>query len=547
MRDGGSTQMMEIHLMPQHSRRARRYGARHLAAALTLGAAMVSGAQAAKIGHARVVSAPDAPLQVLIPLLELTPDELASMRVTLADEAAWQRAGLRPPTPLNSITMQFEPVKGAAHGAIRLRSTQALSASTVDILFDLSSSSGQRQVQISILVPAHGAALPVESAAAGAPAGSRIASRSAGRSVTVKPGDTLFDIAGRYALADADRYQMLAALWRSNPRAFIQNNMNLVRSGAALQIPDAAAVLAEDPAKARALYTEQLEAYRLYRARVAAQTGGAALHANAGVSGGRVTTPTPAAETVQPPAQDQVRLSRNADSAQEQADARVSQAKELADAQERIAVLQGNVDALSQAAGKTPAAPAAGAGSTAASNVTATAPSAGSAALKAAADSVGSAANNKDAGAGAETGAAQSAVEAAAPLANAPLGPVTASTPSAEPAAVVNTQTYPESDQDWTDRLPSWLTDNLLVIVTGSLAFIVFVLAWLLRRAGARRADEEEAYSVAEGLYSEDAYDDYEQTGSLDPAMLSRKLDSIDLDLAHPPSDGSYSHGRPRA
>src|SRR3546814_9082273 len=46
-------------------------------------------------------------------------------------------------------------------------------------------------------------------------------------SVAVRSGDNLFRIARRNAVADASIYQMLVALWRANPQAFIQNNMNL--------------------------------------------------------------------------------------------------------------------------------------------------------------------------------------------------------------------------------------------------------------------------------------------------------------------------------
>ena len=70
--------------------------------------------------------------------------------------------------------------------------------------------------------------------------------------------------------------------------------------------------------------------------------------------------------------------------------------------------------------------------------------------------------------------------------------------------------------------MPGWLADNLLAVVTAVLAIVVLIVAWLLRRAGARRADEDEA------SYGEPAFDS---------AALNRKLEGISLDLDQPPTD----------
>jgi len=80
--------------------------------------------------------------------------------------------------------------------------------------------------------------------------------------------------------------------------------------------------------------------------------------------------------------------------------------------------------------------------------------------------------------------------------------------------------------------MPGWLADNLLAIVTVVLALIIFVVAWVLRRAGARRSEDEEPYD-----YSEPA------VPALDHTALNRKLDTINLDLDQPPPD-EPSYGR---
>ena len=93
--------------------------------------------------------------------------------------------------------------------------------------------------------------------------------------------------------------------------------------------------------------------------------------------------------------------------------------------------------------------------------------------------------------------------------------------------------TAPTNAKDLTSGMPGWLADNLLVIVTAVLALIAFAIAWLLRRAGARRGDDdEETYA-----YNEPA---------LDTAALNRKLDTINLDLDEPPTDEPRRVSGPR-
>lgn len=248
---------------------ARRSQALSWALVLALGAG-ATGAEAARLGHARVVSPPGAALQVVVPLLELSADDLATLQVSLADEAAWRQAGLTPPVPLSSATVRIEPGADASRRNVRISSSQPPAGNAVDVLLDLRSGAGQRQVQVTVLVPPRGSAARVAPASVGTPAP---AGQASAGSIDVRRGDTLFGIAQRNAVAGASVYQMLVALWRANPEAFIQNNMNLVRAGETLDIPDAATVRAIDPAEARRIFAQHAEAFARYRGRAGAGRG----------------------------------------------------------------------------------------------------------------------------------------------------------------------------------------------------------------------------------------------------------------------------------
>ncbi|MFY3841138.1 FimV/HubP family polar landmark protein [Achromobacter xylosoxidans] len=594
--------------MTQRSRQvkhARRLKALQWAIALAIGASACSPALAMRVGHSRVVSAPGAPLQALVGLQELTPDEIASLRVSVADEASWQRAGLKPPAPLASLVVRVEDGMDPTRKNLRVRSTQAPSGGAVDLLLDISSSSGQRQVQVSILVPLRGAGAEVSPAAVGTP--SR-ASGTAG-SVNVKSGDTLFAIAQRNAVPNASIYQMLVALWRANPDAFIQGNMNLVRAGQKLAIPDAATVRAVDPAEARRIFNEHAEAFARYRARL-----GAAAGANPSVvkgqdaASGTVARPgdTGVATASQP--QDRVRLSSGqaqggaTAQADAQADQRASDARAMADAQGRVNQLQSNVDELNKAVagqggatgtpgaagaaganGATGGAGAAGAsgtsGSTGAADALGTPGTTGAAGASGTPGSTGAAGASGTPGAtgaagasgtpgatgaagasgtpGAPGAAGASGTPGATGAAGASGSPGASGTPGAVGAtgapglsgtpgaagpstaaaqqdkAAAQASADKNKDKDLTSSMPAWLADNLLVIVTAVLALIAFAIAWVLRRAGARRGDDdEETYAYNEPV--------------LDAAALNRKLDSISLDLDEPPTDEPRPVGGPR-
>lgn len=540
--------------MTQRSRQvkhARRLKALQWAIALAIGASACSPALAMRVGHSRVVSAPGAPLQALVGLQELTPDEIASLRVSVADEASWQRAGLKPPAPLASLVVRVEDGMDPTRKNLRVRSTQAPSGGAVDLLLDISSSSGQRQVQVSILVPLRGAGAEVSPAAVGTP--SR-ASGTAG-SVNVKSGDTLFAIAQRNAVPNASIYQMLVALWRANPDAFIQGNMNLVRAGQKLAIPDAATVRAVDPAEARRIFNEHAEAFARYRARL-----GAAAGANPSVvkgqdaASGTVARPgdTGVATASQP--QDRVRLSSGqaqggaTAQADAQADQRASDARAMADAQGRVNQLQSNVDELNKAVagqgGATGAPGAAGAaGANGATGGAGAAGASGTPGATGAAGASGTPGATGAAGASGSPGATGAAGASGTPGAVGATGaPGLSGTPGAagpstaaaqQDKAAAQASADKNKDKDLTSSMPAWLADNLLVIVTAVLALIAFAIAWVLRRAGARRGDDdEETYAYNEPV--------------LDTAALNRKLDSISLDLDEPPTDEPRPVGGPR-
>ena len=88
---------------------------------------------------------------------------------------------------------------------------------------------------------------------------------SASGEVRVAQGDTLFEIARDNRAAGVTTEQMMLALLEANQQAFINGNINLVRAGSILRIPDSASVGGVSQAQALSEVADQEQLWREYR------------------------------------------------------------------------------------------------------------------------------------------------------------------------------------------------------------------------------------------------------------------------------------------
>ena len=85
----------------------------------------------------------------------------------------------------------------------------------------------------------------------------------------VRPGDTLYRVAGRNPAQGVSLDQMLVGLYRSNPDAFIDSNVNRLRAGSVLTVPAADEVRDVSTGDVKRLLTAQSADFSAYRARLA--------------------------------------------------------------------------------------------------------------------------------------------------------------------------------------------------------------------------------------------------------------------------------------
>ncbi|HZH43942.1 MAG TPA: FimV/HubP family polar landmark protein [Lysobacter sp.] len=276
--------------------------------ALAVALALASGsAWALGLGQIEVKSKPGEPLLAEIAVVSDDPNELAQLQARLASPDTFARVGLQPPQGLVS-DLQFTVAQDASgRPVIRVTSPRPVSEPLLTFLVEVDWGEGRLVREYSALIdaprtveapvqpvaapvvadpavverpvasappepqpepaPTAQAETPPEPApvAAAPPQPAAAPAASADEYGPVEPGETLSQIAGRLGDAPANLDQTMVALLRANPDAFIDGNINLLRRGVVLRVPDAGARAAVDAAEATALVRSQIRQWRANR------------------------------------------------------------------------------------------------------------------------------------------------------------------------------------------------------------------------------------------------------------------------------------------
>ncbi len=456
-------------------------------------------AQAYTVGHAQVISASGQPLVVSIPLRNLTANDLTQIQAKVSAPAQWQSAGLKPPVTIESITVEVlpAPVNDPSQRLIKISSTERAQGVVVDLLIEIVTPSGVKPVQASIIVlPAVTIATP------------------GGQTLNVQRGDTLWSIAEKYPTAGANVYQSLLALFRVNPNAFIDKNMNLLRTGATLNLPTSAQVLAINAADAQRIFNLQLQAFNAMRGGRAAPATPAVKSLSAApnqpMSKGLLDTPV----DKQANSGNEVRLA-SPDAATQQADQNTSAARQASDEKARIQALQDNLSAKGSipSGSNSNSVASNGANSNGANSNGASSNSANSNGSNSS-SSINS--NSSSSGAGSNNVASQNGqgtnnqnLSASAPKPSAT--PSGSTTSSERQFAILSTV------ENTFNSVRSWLVNNTFIAAIILLAIITWLITLFMKNASSRR--------------NEDSLENTNSTADLQQRAFNEKLGSIDLNL----------------
>ncbi len=355
-------------------------------------------AHALNLGRLQVLSGLGEPLHAEVAVLEATSADLSSLQAQIAAPQEYSQSGMEFNPALQGASVSLQSREGLPYLVVQGR--QPVQETFVDLIVRTQWNGGQLKRNYALLLnsmassrkraadPVATAQLPVASAAAAAPS-SITASKTpeplinsqgvpvykfeasadpqapaaaapvmrapavqaqapvaAHAPIEVNTGDTASEIAVRHLPESVSLDQMLVAMAKANPEAFIEGNVNLVRAGTRLRMPsanDAQTVSRQEARQIVMAHTRDFVAYTQRLARTPIQVDQTSTHEMSG----RLSTPDASVKDAegQP---DRLTLSQaTLSTAQE---AKIAKEQESQDKQKELDALQKNMAELQELA-----------------------------------------------------------------------------------------------------------------------------------------------------------------------------------------------------
>lgn len=341
-------------------------------------------ADAVGLGKLTVMSGLGQPFRGEIELLAVDRNEEGSLAARLASQDAFQEAKIERSSALLSLRFNVEQKK-SGQWYVKLSSPQPINEPFLDILVEVNWPSGRLLREYTILLDPPGlaveqqAAVPVEVPAAKflpAPAGDAkavapgemvhakgkrakpaVAKSEAPGEVKgesygpVKPGETLSKIASAVKPEGVNVEQMLVSLFRANQQAFAGNNMNRLKTGQILRVPEAGEVSALEKGEAAKEVRAHAADWNAYRQKLAgAVETGKPVHEDEArqAAGGKITAAVEDKAATKEPAKDVLKLSKSESVGGKTVkggtqDEFIARDKAIQEANQRIAELEKNI------------------------------------------------------------------------------------------------------------------------------------------------------------------------------------------------------------
>ncbi|BET25954.1 hypothetical protein RGQ30_14550 [Limnobacter thiooxidans] len=337
-------------------------------------------AQAAQLGKLEVLSGAGEPFLAQIQIDLVTPEERASLQAKLASAEAFKAARLTMDPNLKNLKFAIQDGKQAGTALVKITADKPLPAGFIDTLVELTWAGGRVAREYTLTIPLGPApeekpastALPEirppmtpPAAAVVPPAAEPVSKASPAPTVSqdapvdsktgtlqVKRGDTLSELALNLAGDGVSLNQAMAAIYEANKDSFINGSVHLIREGAQIQVPNRTALRAKSANEALLVLAnnDDRNVYSAYARQIGLLTVENQTAAASTTSTQGSIAPKQKLEPNTSAREDRLQIAPSASTSAGKADLNAEELlaknKALAEANERIALLEKNVSDL---------------------------------------------------------------------------------------------------------------------------------------------------------------------------------------------------------
>ena len=248
-----------------------------LAVALALGTVSIP-AHALGLGDINSKSALNQHFDADIDLLSVASGELEAVRVRLATQEAFDRAGIERPFFLTLLKFRPELLQ-SGKAVIRVSSDFPINEPFLNFLVEVNWPRGKLVREYTVLLDPPTTTKRRAPKVSAAPASVEVSRPSQTQKQALPPqqvgegeygpiasGETLWSIARGLRPSGVSMSQMMIALQRANPQAFINGNINKLREGQILRVPGTEEILSISRQDAQSSYRQQQDDWLTQRA-----------------------------------------------------------------------------------------------------------------------------------------------------------------------------------------------------------------------------------------------------------------------------------------
>ena len=287
---------------------------------------------AAGLGKLSVNSALGQPLSAEIELVSLQPGEFEALVARVASPESYSDAKIDYSPLLRQLRFTAER-RADGKPILKITSNSPVNEPFLDVLVEMNWPAGRllreypilldppgfnesRVVVPTAVAPPKAVVTPAPEAAVIAPVSSRGTPSAKAESASdtygpVQRGDTLNKIASGLKPEGISLEQMLVALYRENKAAFINNNMNQLKTGQILRVPSAADVGKIAKGEAQKEIQVQVADWKSYREQVAGAVSTSVGNAVSNEASGKIAVAKPAQPIPAAPSTDQLKITKN--------------------------------------------------------------------------------------------------------------------------------------------------------------------------------------------------------------------------------------------